>query len=189
METWRAVFILSWEIFNNEKCYDDPMNKLLIAAGVVIVLVGGFLVFNTYIYNAKQAAPIPDYKNIEYQIDGQPTKVNYFGNELRTDLNHDGREDVVFIVTTSPGGSGTFFYVVAALNTGAGYVGSEAYFLGDRIAPQTTELSREPGQSDVVIVNFADRDPNEPMSATPSLGKSVHLKLDLEQNRWIVAKI
>ncbi len=154
------------------------MNKLLIGAGVVIVLVGGFFVLNTYIYNAKQAAPLPDYKNIDYKIDGQLTKVNYFGNELRTDLNHDGREDVVFIVTTSPGGSGTFFYVVAALNTTAGYVGSEAYFLGDRIAPQTTELGRELEQKDLIIVNFADRDLGEPMSTSPSIGKSVYLKFD-----------
>ena len=31
----------------------------------------------------------------------------YFGHELETDLNDDGREDVVFLVTQGRGGSGT----------------------------------------------------------------------------------
>jgi hypothetical protein len=159
------------------------MNKLLIAAGVVIVLVGGFLVFNTYIYNAKQAAPIPDYKNIEYQIDGQPTKVNYFGNELRTDLNHDGREDVVFIVTTSPGGSGTFFYVVEAINNDGVYKGTNAMFVGDRIAPQNINIID--GRA---VANFADRKPEESFAVSPSIGKSIWVHLDVQKNEigeWV----
>ncbi len=133
-----------------------------------------------------------DYRNTEYTIDGQrfllvdgvaeveiensasKVVVRYFGNELHKDLNDDGRDDVVFLVTQELGGSGTFFYVVAALNTEEGYVGGEAMLLGDRIAPQTTESG--PGKS--VIVNYADRLPSEPMTTRPSIGKSLRLILD-----------
>jgi hypothetical protein len=97
----------------------------------------------------------------------------YFPSELKTDLNGDGREDVVFLVTQQAGGSGTFFYAVAALNTQAGYLGSDGYLLGDRIAPQTIEVSRKPRHKNVVVVHYGDRGPGEPMTAQPSVGKSV----------------
>ncbi len=108
----------------------------------------------------------------------------YFGNELKTDLNDDGREDVVFLLTQQRGGSGTFFYAVAALNTEAGYLGSDGYLLGDRIAPQTTAVSRNPRHENVIVVHYSDRRPDEPMTSQPFVGKSVYLKLDAETVRW-----
>jgi len=51
------------------------------------------------------------------------------------------------------GGSGVFYYAVVALNTVNGYVGSDAVFLGDCIAPQTIEI----GKGNVIIVNYAER--------------------------------
>ncbi len=132
---------------------------------------------------------LQNYKTISYDIDGRKVMLGtegttYFGNELRTDLNNDGKEDVVFLITHQPGGSGTFFYVVAALATKDGYIGSDGYLLGDRIAPQTTNLSQNPQQKNVVVVNFADRNPGEPMTTSPSLGKSAYLKLDVESMQW-----
>ena len=47
----------------------------------------------------------------------------YFGSEVRGDLNGDGREDVAFLLTQQSGGSGTFFYAVAALDLPSGRVG------------------------------------------------------------------
>ncbi len=128
-------------------------------------------------------------KNTTYYFDGSPvTLINgdstdsatfastgYFGNEVFADLNADGREDIVFLLTQDTGGSGLFFYVVAAIQTGEGYVGSQAFFLGDRIAPQTTEY-----RDGVVIVNYADRALDEPFSTPPSIGKSVRLSFDAE---------
>jgi len=87
------------------------------------------------------------------------------------------------LLTQETGCSGTFYYVVAAINTGNGYIGSDGYFLGDRIAPQTIEISKNPKHKNVIVVNYADRNLNEPMIAQPSIGKSVYLKLD-ENNRW-----
>src|SRR3954465_2344053 len=63
------------------------------------------------------AAPPTDYPNAAYVIEGQRIKpsdvTRYFGKELKADLNDDGREDFVFVLTQQRGGSGTFFYVVA----------------------------------------------------------------------------
>lgn len=173
------------------------MNKLFTVtlAIFILLLAAGFFIFNSYIYQEKQADPVTvlDYKNATYVIAGQViTLVNgfaetelapnsasmvitrYFGNELFKDLNGDGRDDAVFLLTQETGGSGSFFYVVAALNTENGYVGSQALLLGDRITPQSTESG--PGKQ--VIVNFVERGLDEPMTTPPSIGKSLHLILD-----------
>lgn len=102
----------------------------------------------------------------------------YFGNEVKHDFDGDGSEDYVFIITQETGGSGIFYYVVALLNTAGGPVGSHGVLLGDRIAPQTTSLDENNDRINVVVVNYADRNPGEPMTTKPSLGKSVWLKLD-----------
>ncbi|MDP2705535.1 MAG: META domain-containing protein [Patescibacteria group bacterium] len=169
----------------------------LIVVLAVAGLVALFFAFNNFIYNEKQAYAGKDYKNAEYVIDGNRVRLSnglseidaspdsaskiitrYFGNEVMLDLNDDGREDAVFLLTQETGGSGQFFYVVAALNTERGYIGSQGLLLGDRIAPQTTELSQNPSHKNVIVVNYADRVPGEPMTAQPSVGKSIWLKLD-----------
>lgn len=109
-------------------------------------------------------------------VPGSASKIitKYFGNEVKHDFNSDGREDVAFLLTQETGGSGTFYYVVAALNTTNGYVGSDAVFLGDRISPQSTNM----GNGNVIIVNYAERNPGDPFTTKPSLGKSIWLLLD-----------
>ena len=88
---------------------------LLVVLGVV-GLVAAFYSFNNYIYEQKQAYAAADHKNAEYFIEGQRVRLKngvaetaaapgsastvttrYFGNELRTDLDGDRREDVAFI--------------------------------------------------------------------------------------------
>jgi hypothetical protein len=152
---------------------------------------------------AAQAPMVRDYKDATYVIErapvtladgyaesetapGSASKVltRYFGNEMHTDLNDDGREDVVFLLTQETGGTGTFFYAVAALDTEDGWVGSDGYLLGDRIAPQTTDLSQNPRHVNVVVINYADRAPGESMSAQPTEAKSAYLKLDIERMQW-----
>ncbi len=165
------------------------MRKILVRTAVVlIVVVGGFFVLNSYIYNEKQAVVADNHRDAEYMIEGERVKiggnVRYFGNELKTDLDGDGAEDVVFIITQERGGSGTFFYAVAALNTDRGYIGSDGYLLGDRIAPQTINISPNPRHRNVIVVNYADRGPSEPMTARPSFGKSAWLKLNPSSMQW-----
>lgn len=136
-----------------------------------------------------------DPRNAEYIFSGQPVRLvegvseaeaapgstarvvtRYFGNEASSDLDGDGREDVVFLLTRETGGSGTFYYLVAALARDEGYLGSHAVLLGDRIAPQSTEI-RPDG---VIVVNYADRAPGESFATPPSIGRTIRLRLDLE---------
>jgi heat shock protein HslJ len=174
------------------------MNRKIIVGSVIIILLGvGACACFHKTQQPQPPASAKDLKNTSYDVGGRRTDLvngiseievapgsaskvvtRYFGNEVTADLNDDGREDVAFILTQETGGSGTFFYVVAALNTESGYIGSQAFFLGDRIAPQTTELSRDPSHKGVIIVNYAVRRPGEPMTAQPSQGKSIWLKLD-----------
>ena len=141
----------------------------------------------------KTKLPITDYKEVTFLVSGNEVKLingvaetqadsgsttktttRYFGNVVAQDLDGDGREDMAFLVTQETGGTGTFFYVVGALNTEAGYVGTHAVFLGDRIAPQTTAKA----SGTMIVVNYAERLPGEPMTARPSVGKSMWLKLN-----------
>lgn len=159
------------------------MNKLTISIVAVAILVGGYFLLNSDTSNES------NYKNISYMIEGESVKLAdstaYFGNELKTDLDGDGAEDdVAFIVTQNRGGSGTFFYAVAALNTENGYAGSDGYLLGDRIAPQSTTISPNPRHKYVVVFNYADRAVGEPMTAQPSVGKSAYLKLNPTTMQW-----
>lgn len=173
------------------------MNKTLtLVVTAIAVLVVGFFLFNSYIYNQKQGeGPASDYKNASYVINGEVITLKnglaeteiapgsasklvtkYFGNEVIHDFDHDGREDVAFLLTQEGGGSGTFFYVVAALNRESGYIGSQGLLLGDRIAPQTTDM----GDGDIIVVNYADRASGEDFSVQPSVGKSIWLFLDTD---------
>jgi len=179
------------------------MNKKYLYIVIVIgIVVLGFVVFNQN-REAQESNEVvsSDYKNAVYNIDGKTIKLEngyaeetipqstskiitrYFGNDLITDLNNDRRDDVVFLITQETGGSGTFYYVVSAINTDKGYVGSDGYLLGDRIAPQTINNSQNPQHKNVIVVNYADRQDGEPMTAQPSVGKSVYLKLD-DNNSW-----
>jgi heat shock protein HslJ len=58
------------------------------------------------------------------------------GDPVAVDLDADGDEDAVLILSQSPGGSGTFFYLAGALRKDNGYYGTPAVFLGDRISPE-----------------------------------------------------
>ena len=94
----------------------------------------------------------------------------YFGNKAVGDLNGDDISDLVFLLTQTTGGSGTFYYVVALLSGEASYQGSNAVFIGDRIAPQSTEI-----HGGKITVNYADRKVGEGMVESPSVGGSLYL--------------
>lgn len=168
------------------------MNKVTVLAAGLLLLVAAFVYWK---YEPKSsmgdAVYVADYRNSTYEIFGEKVTLKdglsevktaansaavvatrYFGNEARGDLNGDGREDVAFLLTQSGGGSGTFYLVTVALGTEKGYQGLNTILLGDRIAPQTTEI--RDGQ---LIVNFATRKDGEPMTSSPSVGVSKYLRV------------
>ena len=175
------------------------MNKtkfVVICVVIVLVGIGIFFIANRnatapVIPSANQTQTAFDPMNATYNIDGKnytlangvseveaapgsASKITtrYFGNQSTGDLNGDGIPDMAFLITQDGGGSGTFFYVVAAIKTATGYKTTNAYFIGDRIAPQPTKII---GQE--LVVNYAQRQPGEPMTAKPSVGVSKYLKV------------
>jgi hypothetical protein len=136
----------------------DPQNATYLIDGKEVTLVNGV--------SEQEAAP------------GSATKIvtKYFGNAVDVDLNSDGLMDSGFLLTQDGGGSGTFFYVAGAVNTGNGDQGTNAIFIGDRIAPQSTNV--DPNNPAQFIVNYAERKLSDPMSAPPSVAVSRTFKLD-----------
>jgi hypothetical protein len=174
------------------------MKKIIIAIAILLVALLPLFAFRGN-KEVKVVALPSDFKNATYNISGKDiTLVNglseesistssaikivtkYFGNEIYKDLNDDGRDDVIFMLTQETGGSGVFYYVVASINTKDGYEGTEAIYIGDRIAPQNI-IS---GEGKQVIVNYADRGPTEDFSVKPSFGKSLYLILDPVKNMF-----
>jgi hypothetical protein len=171
-------------------------NKKIILSSVLVIVVLGLVgVFAYHVLKSSDdnrvVQVIPpvvsfDPANTTYTIDGQSvTLVNgkasvsavpgsatqvttsLFGKPTMGDLNHNSTTDAAVILVQNPGGSGTFYYVAAAIATASGTEGTNAILLGDRIAPQTLEI-----QNGTIIANYADRKPGQPMSKQPSVGVS-----------------
>ncbi len=162
------------------------------------MILGAVIIIGTVGYvRIKQNTAAFDPRNASFLVDGNEVQLmngkaeaplapgsasklitTYFGNEAKGDLNGDGLEDTAFLVTQSGGGSGTFYYAVVALNGANGYTTTPAVLIGDRIAPQSTVISKNPPE---LQVNYADRKPGEPMTATPSLGVTKYLKIGADE--------
>lgn len=152
------------------------MIKYLVALLLLIaVFVGGFFASKRYIFDESHNAA-SDYRKVTVYIDGDAVEVGtsgtkYFGNEAHKDINDDGIIDTAYIITRETGGSGVFYYAVVALWMDDGsYVGTNAVYLGDRIAPQSTEI-----RNSIFVVNYADRAKDEPFSTAPSHGVTAYL--------------
>lgn len=159
-------------------------NTLYLLIGLLIVIGCLYLFWNAPAPSYVKPIEIvkSDYKKIPYLISGQSITLgdgifNYFGNEIKTDLNSDGREDRVFLITQKID-TGVRYFIIGALDTPQGLVGLNGMMIGDNIAPQTTEVSREAGKEGQIIVNYAVRNPGETLSVQPSQGKSMWIKYD-----------
>ncbi len=170
--------------------------NILLVTSALISIVLLIVAYSAFVRNdSKIVTPVEsNYKNATYAIDGETiqlkdgnyngpsidgsaslaTHITYFGNEVHKDINGDGKDDTVFIVTKTTGGSGVFFYALAAITSPQGYLGSQGLLIGDRIAPQTTESG--PGTS--IIINYVDRANGEGFTTKPSVGKSLRLILN-----------
>jgi hypothetical protein len=111
-----------------------------------------------------EAAAAPDSAEV--------VSTRYFGNEAVGDLNADGKDDTAFILRRTGAGSGTFYYLTAALTTESGYQGLNAILLGDRIAPQQTDI-----REGVIAANYVVRADGEPMTATSTVATTTYAKV------------
>jgi heat shock protein HslJ len=177
--------------------------KILIIFGILLLLIA--LLFYKFNFN-KENIINSENKNAvydaTYSIDGQQITLKnglseiaipdssakiitkFWGNQIEHDLDDDGTLDNIFIITQETGGTGTFYYVVAKLNTKEGSKGSDAVFLGDRIAPQTISIDENKDRKNVIVVNYADRKESESFAISPSIGKSIWLKLDTKNMQF-----
>ncbi len=170
---------------------------VLIIIAVFFVAGSGYLIYSSILKNNPGIQPTVSPQNEELKITIDPLNATYviegeqfllingkseiltlsdtatktttlvFGIPTKGDLNSDDIEDAAFILTQNSGGSGTFFYIVADIysKTKAKDIGTNGILLGDRIAPQNVLI-----QNGTIVVNYADRNPGEPMSVQPSLG-------------------
>lgn len=97
---------------------------------------------------------------------GSATKltVRLTGTMATGDLNGDGVDDAAVVLLADPGGSGTFYYLAAALKEGDGYHSVVSTLLGDRIDVETVKI-----QKSTIEVTFLDRAPGQPMAAAPTV--------------------
>lgn len=79
------------------------------------------------------------------------------------DLNADGAEDAAVILATDSGGSGTFYYLAAVINSegAAEHVGTE--FLGDRVEIESVNIS-----AGSISVSFLSHATGQPMAESPA---------------------
>lgn len=99
-------------------------------------------------------------------------KTEIIGAPAHGDLDGDRVDDAALFLAHETGGSGTFYYVAAALRAGDLYRGTNAIFLGDRVKPGTLEI-----RDRVLVVEYTDRLPGESFSVAPSEEVTVHLAL------------
>jgi len=130
----------------------DPENTSYRIKGHEIDLIDG--------RNKKAAAP------------GSASKITttVSGSTAIGNLDDNGRPDAALVLIQNTGGTGTFFYVAAAINCTGGYRGTNSVFLGDRITVRHVSI-----RNGVIVVDYLDRRPGEPMAAMPTVAKSVYL--------------
>lgn len=86
------------------------------------------------------------------------------------DINADGRDDTALLLARYGGGSGVFIYAAAFVSGTVTYRGSNVFFLGDRIAPQSISIDQG-----VIKVEYLDREPNEALAAEPTVPRTKQL--------------
>lgn len=129
----------------------DPANTTYLIEGERILLTGGV-----------HESIIPD--------SSSTIRTAIFDQPVVGDLDGDGDKDMALVLQRDMGGSGLFYYFAVALqNSDTTAQGLNTLFVGDRIAPQSMEI-----RDGVAIFNYAERKPDEPMTAQPSIGVSLY---------------
>ena len=162
--------------------------KIIIGTILAILLAAGLFVYfeenklgdplnATYIIENQQISLKNGVSEIEI-VPGSASKqiTSVLWTPTKGELNDDGLDDYVMILTQNSGGSGIFFYLVAGLSSSRGIIGTNGVFLGDRIAPEN--ISIDNGK---ILINYAERKIDDPMTAQPSIGVSKYLIVEGNQ--------
>jgi hypothetical protein len=95
------------------------------------------------------------------------------GEPVMGDADGDGSQDAALLVEQDPGGSGTFYYAVVAIDDAGSYRASNALSLGDRIEPHTVEFT-----DGRFVYSYAERKPGESMADRSSVERRVWIAVD-----------
>lgn len=135
-----------------------------------VMLSGADPANTTYLIDDKQVTLIGGVAEEVIENSSSAIRTAIFDQPVIGDLDNDGDRDMALLLQRQTGGSGIFYYLAVALqNSDTTAQGLNTLFVGDRIAPQTIEI-----KNGVVILNYAERKPDEPMSAQPSIGVSLY---------------
>lgn len=146
------------------------MKKVVI---LVLIALGVWYLF--FVKNTVEVGP-DDTTNQGDNFQPDPSQASFTGVEgdvalleekAYGDLNNDQKNDVAVLLSESGGGSGVFIYVAAYVSGPVNYKGSNAVFLGDRVAPQSISIA-----NGVVTVKYLDREEDEPFAAEPTVPAS-----------------
>ncbi len=94
------------------------------------------------------------------------------GDSVQGDIDDDGEEDVVSLLTQDGGGSGTFYYVVGVLKKKGNYLGTNAVLLGDRIVPETLKV-----EQGMVVVTYRVHGETQAFAEDPVVQKTMYLSV------------
>ena len=167
---------------------------LLIASAAALAVL--FLVMRSAVQQSVETGT-QALRNITVNLDGAPvtlqdgvatepaalgsatqSTVRIVGEPVMGDATGDGKTDAALLIESDPGGSGTFYYAVLAVDTNGTYQATNAVALGDRIDPQDVEFT-----GGRFVYRFLERKPDEPMAAAPSVEKRVEITVDPASNR------
>ncbi len=172
---------------------------LLVSVAVLGVIVGAVAIAGFIRFNFTNGGDVvsdrkssPEISDLTITIDTQefgmsdgvaviaPSQGSGTANTLRLigvpvlgDIDRDGNPDAALLVQHDPGGSGTFYYAVVAINDGGSYRASNALLLGDRIEPRAVEFI-----DGRFIYTYAERKPGDAMSERGTVEKSVTVTVD-----------
>jgi len=124
--------------------------------------------YNTEYIIEEQSILLEDgYSEME-QAPGSASKLitQMLGEPVYGDVNNDGIDDIVLVLTQQGGGSGTFFYLALITDE------TQTKLAGDRIIVQDITMG-----DNFVEMMALDRELNEPMTAEPSVPKIVRIEL------------
>lgn len=163
---------------------------LLVASLAALAVL--FVVMRSAVDRAGENAAPEAVRNLSVTIEGQPFElrdgvavkdaapgsaskntVRIVGEPAVGDATGEGERDAALLVANEPGGSGTFYYAVLAVNRGGSYQATNAVPLGDRITPKGIDFT-----DGHFVYNFLDRRSGEAMTAEPNVEEHVKINID-----------
>jgi heat shock protein HslJ len=129
------------------------------------------------------SASVADAANASYRLESAPVRLvdglaevpaapgsssvirtQIIGEPMIADLNRDQMEDAVVVLAQQTGGTGTFYYLAAAVATPQGPAGTDGLFLGDRIAVDSVAVV-----DGRISLQYRTRAPSQSFAEAPSV--------------------